>query len=620
MKPTLAKLLLHVLLIFFTGNPIFSQQAKFKVSVSYSNALMSKNDTFKFTLDNGEKITIDFTNRTRAFARQFLPRETYKVTQLSGTRTCNLWSQNSEGVIANEDVTVGINCGYPPRINAILDVSGVEPGETFVFANEYGNSYYVTLNRKYPIHNFPIGDYYIFKQNSGPRQCKLINGTGITPDSSFTIYCDCSNPFTPPPPPASAYDLISRSSDNKILNTYYESGAPVIAGKNEDEGRYVAFTMYGKGIDGSSGNYRQVYWRDRKENITKLISKNTTGAEGDGNSFAPSISADGRSVVFETHAKNLAVSDGNSVRDVYHWSQTTGTLTHISKSQAGEPGNSESYEPVISGDGNSVAYTSGASNIVTLEPVFNTPNVYVYDIRSGSTSFITKDYDNGKAAGGYAPAISDDGSKIAFCAFTSRLVQDDKNNLWDIFLWEKGKPGLKRISVPSIGAERDQGTESSSRVVWPSISGDGSSIVFATTSTTLAGDDRNGTQDIFLYSTITNSIKRVSTLNNTTEGNGDSPISQGERIGISYDGKWITYNTNATNFGVPKGNIVVQNTISGKIIPVTSITTGSTGTPMLSRHGYYVVAGCSESFDKRYPSSGLFTFYVNLNQESPIKK
>jgi Tol biopolymer transport system component len=345
------------------------------------------------------------------------------------------------------------------------------------------------------------------------------------------------------------------------------------------------------------------------------VSKNAAGVEGNGNSAAPSISADGRYVVFETAATNLATGDINTyLRDVFLWDQQTGKLELISKTVGGQTGNGESYEPVISGDGNSIAYTSNASDIVKLEPVFNTPNVYVYDVRSGNTIFITKDYETGKAAGGYAPAISDDGNKIAFCAYTNRLDRNDKNNLWDIFLWQKGATVLKRISVPGMGAERDQGDESSSRVVWPSISGDGSSIVFATTSTTLTAGDRNGMQDIFLYNTITNSIKRVSQMNNSIEGDGDSPIGQGERIGISYDGKWITYNTNATNFGLPKGNIVVQNTETGKIIPVTSTVSGSTARPMLSRNGYYVVAGCSEKYDRRFSSSGLFAIYVNINQ------
>ncbi len=89
-----------------------------------------------------------------------------------------------------------------------------------------------------------------------------------------------------------------------------------------------------------------------------------------------------------------------------------------------------------------------------------------------------------------------------------------------------------------------------------------------------------------------------------------SPAGQGERIGISYDGTWITYNTNASNLGVPKGNIVKQNTETGEIIPVTKITNGSTARPMISREGNFVIAGCSEKYDKRFSSSGIFVIYT----------
>jgi Tol biopolymer transport system component len=618
MQTAIIKSLTLLLLTFFTGNCLLSQETKYKITVSYGSNIMPVGDKYVLELNDSERKIIDTGHRMITFSKLFNAGEPYVVRLISSPREANFLTYTgndsvARGTVSNDDISIYLNAITPLTILK-LNIFGIEEGETFYFADEYGRSLQTSFNFERGIGGFPKGDYYIFKQTGGPRACKLTNGQGIVPDSSITIQCDCSKPFTPPPPPANTYDLISRSSDNKILSTYYESWSPVISGKNENEGRFVAFVMYGKGIDGSSGNYRHVFWRDRKEGITKLVSKNAAGEEGNGNSFSPSISADGRSIVFETYATNLSGGDNNGVRDVYHWNQTNGQLTLISKSTGGQTANGESYEPVISGDGNTVAYTSGASNIVTLEPVFNTPNVYVYDVRSGSSSFITKDYETGKAAGGYAPAISDDGGKIAFCAFTNRLVKGDNNNLWDIFLWQKGTPGLKRISVPGAGAERDQGDESSSRVVWPSISGDGNSIVFATTSTTLAGDDRNGLQDIFLYNTGTNGIKRVSTLNNITEGDGNSPISQGERIGISYDGKWITYNTNATNFGVPKGNIVVQNTTTGKIIPATDITIGSTGRPMLSRHGYFVAAGCSEPYDKRFASSGLFTFYINLNQ------
>ena len=584
--------------------------AQYKVGVSYASSLYSNKEKFEFRLNGGEKIELNSSNPVVYFSQRLSTGQTYLITQVSGPRNCDMSGANA-GTIANNDVIVSASCSYPPLSMFKLNVVGVGQGETFSFADNYRRTGQYPFSTLANLGGFPRGDYYLIQQTGGPRQCKLTSNEGIVPETNITIQADCRKPATPIVPPKNKYDLVTRSSDDKILNTYYESWTPVIGGQNEDEGRYVAFGMYGKGIDGSSGNNRQIFWRDRKNGITKLVSKTSAGEEGNGGSAAPALSDDGRYVVFETNATNLTPGDKNGyLRDVYLWDQQTGQLTLVSRSAAGQTGNGESYEPVISGDGNTIAYTSNASDIITLEPVFNTPNVYVYDVRSGRTEFITKDYETGKAGSGYAPSISEDGSKIVFCAYTNKLVENDNNNLWDIFLWQRGMPKPKRISMTAAGGERNQGEESSSRIVWSSISGDGNNIVFATTSSNIVSGDNNGLQDIFLYNIYSGSIKRVSIANSITEGDGDSPIGQGERIGISYDGTWITYNTNSTNMGVSKGNIVKQNTQTGEIIPVTKITNGSTARPMISREGNFVIAGCSEKYDSRFSSSGIFVIYT----------
>lgn len=587
-----------------------TSSAQYKVGVSYSSSLFSNKEKFEFRLNGGEKIELNSTNPIVYFSQRLTTGQTYTITQVSGPRTCNMLEQHT-GTMANSDFIVMASCGNPPLSIFKLNVIGVGAGETFSFADNYRRTYTYPFSTLANLGGYPRGDYYLIQQTAGPRPCKLTSNEGTVPETNITIQADCRKPAIPIVPPKNKYDLVTRSSDDKILNTYYESWAPVIGGQNEDEGRYVAFGMYGKGIDGSSGNYRQIFWRDRKMGVTKLVSKTSIGEEGNGNSAAPAISDDGRYVVFETNATNLSYGDKNGyLRDVFLWDQQSGQLTLVSKSVTGQTANGESYEPVISGDGNTIAFTSNASDIVTLEPVFNTPNIYVYDVRSGQTEFITKDYETGKAGSGYSPSINEDGSKIAFCAYTNRLARNDNNNLWDIFLWQRGMPELKRISMTAAGGERNQGEESSSRVVWPSISGDGNNIVFATTSSNIVSGDNNGLQDVFLYNIPAGSIKKVSTANGNAESDGDSPIGQGERIGISYDGTWITYNTNATNMSAPKGNIVKQNTETGEIIVVTKITNGSTARPMISREGNFVVAGCSEKYDSRFSSSGIFVIYT----------
>lgn len=608
--------------LFFRVVPLFlfllclqdaaSQEQKVKLGISYASSLYSNKEQFEFS--NGEEtIVLNSQHPVVYFSKEYQAGQSYSIQQVSGPRAVDFQGAAS-GTMGNQDYVISANCGYPPLTLFKLKVIGVEQGESFKFNDNYRRTYTFPFSTTTNLGGYPRGDDYLISQVNGPRQCKLSYNQGIVGENSITVQADCRKVTTTnPPAPQHRYDLVTRSSDSKILNTYYESASPVTGGKGEDEARYVAFVMYGKNIDGSTGKYRQIFWRDRKEGITKLVSKNPAGQEGNGNSGAPSISADGRYVVFESAATNLSYNDKNTyLRDIFLWEQQSGRLSLISKAADGSTANGESYEPVISGDASTIAYTSHASDIIKLEPVFNTPNVYVCDVNSGSTAFITKDFETGKAAGGYAPSISDDGTKVAFCAYTSRLVKNDTNNLWDIFLWQKGTTALKRISMTASGGERNQGTESSSRVVWPSVSGNGEFIVFATTATNMEiTEDKNGSQDIFIYNTMTDNVKRVTKANGSSEPNGDSPIGQGERIGINYDGSWIAYNTNATNLGVPKGNIVIQNTQDGRIVPITTSTYGSTARPMLSRYGNYVVAGCSEKYDQRFSSSGIFMIYTD---------
>lgn len=603
------------------GQPLVAGTPGYKIGISYASSMMSVYDKFEFQLLEGERMIIDTAHKSAFFSQRFQPGQVYRIRQVSGTRACSFSASGGNdsiatGTIGNEDVMLIANCSFPQLTILKMKITGIESGETFTFSDNYGRTHSIPFSATVSLGGFPSGDPLSVKQTAGPRPCTITPNSGIVPGNTsgpFIIQCDCSKQTPPSPPPVINYDLVSRSSDNKVFATYYETATPVIGGAGEtsggNEGRYVAYVSYAKGIDGSSGKYRQIFWRDRSTGETRLISRSITGEESNGNCLAPAISADGLSVAFESYATNLSAYDNNGARDIYAWNKRTGKVQLISRSPSGESGNSESMEPSVSGDGSVIAFSSNASNIVAASN--GGVNVFVHDVLSGNTQLISKDYETGKGAGGSVPSISEDGNRIAFCSFSYKLTKNDNNNLWDIFLWQSGVPDLKRISITSAGGERDQGTESSSRIVSPAISGNGKMIAYATTATNVVPGDNNGVQDIFVYNIETGEIKRVSTDKTGLEGNNDSPIGQGERVGISYDGSWISFNTNADNLGVAKGNILLKNTVTNSIVPVTNIATGSTGRPLLSRFGSYVIAGTSEKYDKRYSSSGIITFYIN---------
>ncbi len=486
----------------------------------------------------------------------------------------------------------------PPGTTIVLQKDGTE--DLSLTARAAGSAAFSRTPFKFP-NAYTDGTPYSLAIKSAPAgmTCNIekgVRGTiGVSP-GFIRIGCD----FT--------FELVSRSTDNAKFGTFYESTAPVVGGDFTEEGRYVAFVSSAVGLGGSTGKKRQIFWRDRNSGVTKLVSVGMNGVEGNGDSFAPSISADGQSVAFESYATNLVPTDTNGVRDIFVWNARTNVLTAVSTGAGESETNAESFEPVVSGDGTLVAFSSSADNLAPGVSGTSTVNVYLKRVASGqSPILISMDPKTKKGVGGSNPSISDDGRRIAFYSFAATLVENDKNDLWDIFLYDSSNPKLKRLTLTSSGGERDQGTESASRVVAPSISGNGNFVAFATTATNMVGGDTNKFQDVFVVNADSGEVKRVSVGTDGLQGNADSPRGQGEKIAISFDGSWVAFSTAAANLG---GALIMKNTLTGETRAIVSGQSFSVGRPAISRNGGYVVFGAGSRLDGRYQSSGIFARFT----------
>jgi len=211
--------------------------------------------------------------------------------------------------------------------------------------------------------------------------------------------------------------------------------------------------------------------------------------------------------------------------------------------------------------------------------------------------------------------LSEDGRRLAFHSFAADLVVGDGNGLWDIFVLDATTGGLQRVSLTAGGGERNQGTESASRVVAPALSGDGRWVAFATTASNMVAGDTNGLQDVFVVNIATGAVSRASTTASGVQGDGDSPIGQGERPSLSYDGGLVAFSTAAGNLGTSPGNVLARNLGNGALLALSSQSGGAVGAPVSSRTGAYVVFGASTGLDARYPgSSGLFSRFTGLQR------
>ena len=80
------------------------------------------------------------------------------------------------------------------------------------------------------------------------------------------------------------------------------------------------------------------------------------GVQGNDDSFDPAISADGRFVAFGSDATNLVPGDTNGSDDVFVRDRQTGTTRRVSVGPGGVQGNGASFDPAISADGRFVAF------------------------------------------------------------------------------------------------------------------------------------------------------------------------------------------------------------------------------------------------------------------------
>ncbi|MCB1440366.1 MAG: PD40 domain-containing protein [Nitratireductor sp.] len=142
-----------------------------------------------------------------------------------------------------------------------------------------------------------------------------------------------------------------------------------------------------------------------------LVSEATTGNSGNADSytFSPggrSVSADGRYVVYESDASDLVAGDANGRQDIFLYDTVNDTTTLVSKDTSGGGADSNSYAPSLSADGRYVVYRSLATDLVTGD-ANSKYDIFLYDRVNDTTTLISKDTSGGGADNhSYAPPPS----------------------------------------------------------------------------------------------------------------------------------------------------------------------------------------------------------------------
>ena len=357
--------------------------------------------------------------------------------------------------------------------------------------------------------------------------------------------------------------VYDRDSGTVELITWGVGGVPA-DGKSDRptisaDGRFVAFYSDATNLipDDTNGK-RDIFVYDRTARTTELVSIGTDGRHGDKSSNMPSISADGRYIAFRSNATTLVSSDFNGVRDIFVrdrdpdqngvFDEGNGTTIRVSVSTGGEPGDAESDRPVISADGNFVAFFSDAGNLVDGDvPTFDrllcpsctgVRDVFVHDRTTGKTERVSIATDGTPGNGASSrPAISADGRYVAFRSGASNLIGNDANGADDVFLRDRANVTTVRVSIASDGSEANGASSV------PSMSSDGRFIAFRSVATNLAALGAGaGFEQVYLYDRDRSIVTLVSTNLAGAAGDGDS-----SRPVVSADGSVVAFHSLAAD-------------------------------------------------------------------------
>lgn len=168
---------------------------------------------------------------------------------------------------------------------------------------------------------------------------------------------------------------------------------------------------------------------------TSRVSVSSAGAEGNGSStcnvFAEGcpMSKDGALVAFESEATNLVSGDTNGVQDIFVQDRNTGSTERVSVDSSGVQGNAKSEQPSISADGRYVAFVSAASGLVAGD-TNGVRDVFVRDRTTGTTTRVSADSSGAQGNDKSDwPSISGDGRYVAFASVATNLVLNDTNHV-----------------------------------------------------------------------------------------------------------------------------------------------------------------------------------------------
>ncbi len=239
----------------------------------------------------------------------------------------------------------------------------------------------------------------------------------ISADGRFVAFISEAGDLIPADPNPS-FDVFVH---DRLLGTTERAsfGNPAASPSISADGRFVAFDS---NVDANPRSWSgtDVYVRDRLTGTLTLVSATPSGSPGNLSSMFPEISTNGRFVVFHSFASDLVVNDTEGAADLFRRDLAAGTTARIALS-VGDPIHLLPTRPnSISADGRFVAFDSQG-------------HVFRYDHSSGSTELVSVNSLNRKSRG-IGAVVSADGRVFAFASNDPSMSADGANSFLHVYV------------------------------------------------------------------------------------------------------------------------------------------------------------------------------------------
>jgi hypothetical protein len=350
------------------------------------------------------------------------------------------------------------------------------------------------------------------------------------------------------------FDVITQSNHYVSVTTTDDTTSNAGASRTRQslsaDGRYEVFESNANDLVVNDTNgTTDVFLRDLLTGETTLISHRADGNSANSSSQHAVISADGQYVAFVSYATDLDATGTNSssgYSQVYRWDRLADTVVLVSPNASdSDGGNSHSYDPSISGDGQRIAYRTEADNLVSGITDANGwySDVYLRDFTGDTpiTILVSRSADDETLTGdGYSAdaRISRNGAKIAFGSTASDLangIADGNGNSEDLFVFD-----ISSLTNIAVNLATGGTTTGNAGMEGYAISDDGQTITFASYASDLHSDDSDSYWDVFVRDLSGMSLELISVDTSGLKRTADSYTPS-----ISGDGRYVAFESQA---------------------------------------------------------------------------